>query len=105
MLSGVNLHLEQLSKLPSKTFHNLASAPEGAVLAPSFITASHQQFLWCSIVERLEQLVLSVYCFPSYCLLTPLMSPKDIKCKLIDWLIGTTPYLWSLSCEAKDPGG
>ena len=53
------------------------------VLAPSFITASLQQFLWCFIVERLEH-VLSVYCFPSYCLLTPLMSPKDKKCKLID---------------------
>ena len=25
-----------------------------AVLAPSFITASLQQFLWCSIVKRLE---------------------------------------------------
>ena len=39
-------------------------------------------------VERLEQLVLSVcysVCyFFSYCLLTPLMSPKDKKCKLID---------------------
>ena len=46
----------------------------------SIITASHQQFIWCSIVERLEHLVLSVYCFPSYCLLTPLMSPKDKKC-------------------------
>ena len=32
-------------------------------------------------------LVLSVYCFPSHCLLTPLMSPKDKKCKLIDWLM------------------
>jgi len=31
----------------------------------------------------LEHLVLSVYCFPSYCLLTPLMSPKDKKCKLV----------------------
>ena len=51
--------------------------------ALSFITASLQQFLWCSIVERLEHLVLSV-CFPSYCLLTPLMSPKDKRCKLID---------------------
>jgi len=29
----------------------------------------------------------SVYCFPSYCLLTPLMSPKDKKYKLIDSLI------------------
>jgi len=29
--------------------------------------------------------VLSVYCFPSYCLLTALMSPKDKKCnRLID---------------------
>ena len=51
-----------------------------AILAPSFITASHQQFLWCSILERLEHLVLSVYCFPSHCLLIPLMSPKDKKC-------------------------
>ncbi len=25
--------------------------------------------------------------FRSYCLLTPLMSPKDRKCKLVDWLI------------------
>ncbi len=33
----------------------------------------------------LEHLVLSVYCFPSYCLLTPLMSPKDKN--VIDWLI------------------
>ena len=47
------------------------------VLAPSFITASLQQFLWCSVVERLEPLVLSVCAFPSYCLLTALMSPKD----------------------------
>ena len=39
-------------------------------------TASLQQFLWCSIVECLEHLVLSVYCFPS-CLLPPLMSAKD----------------------------
>ena len=31
-----------------------------AILAPSFITASLQQFLWCFIVERLEHLVLSV---------------------------------------------
>ncbi len=28
----------------------------------------------------LEYLVLNVYCFPSYCLLTPLMSPKGKKC-------------------------
>ena len=48
------------------------------MLAPSFIAASHQQFLWCSVVERLEHLVLSVCC-----LLTPLMSPKDMTCKLI----------------------
>ena len=41
------------------------------------ITAS-----WCSIVERLEHLMLSVCCFPSYCLLAPLMSPKDKKCEL-----------------------
>jgi len=47
-------------------------------------TASLQQFFWCFIVERLEHSVLSVRCFPSYCLLTPLMSPKDRKCKLID---------------------
>ena len=32
----------------------------------------------------LLHLVLSVCCFPTYCLLTPLMSPKDKKCKLID---------------------
>ncbi len=38
----------------------------------------------CSIVERLGHLVLSVCHFPSYCLLTPLMSPKDRKCSLID---------------------
>ncbi len=38
---------------------------------------SLQQSLWCSIVERLEYLVLSVYCVPSYCLLTPLMSPRQ----------------------------
>ncbi len=38
------------------------------VLALSFITASLLQLLWCFIVERLEQLVLSVRCFPSYCL-------------------------------------
>jgi hypothetical protein len=31
-----------------------------AVLAPSFITASLLQLLWCFIVERLEHLVLSV---------------------------------------------
>ncbi len=41
-----------------------------AVLAPSFITASLQQFLWCFIVERLEHSVLSVGCFPNYCPLT-----------------------------------
>ena len=35
--------------------------------------------IWCSIVERLEHLVLSVCCFLSYCLLTPVMSPKDKK--------------------------
>ena len=35
-----------------------------AVIAPSFITASLQQFLWCSIVARLENLELSVCCFP-----------------------------------------
>ena len=34
--------------------------------------------------NALNILVLSVHCFPSYCLLTPLMSPKDKKCKLID---------------------
>ena len=39
------------------------------------------QSLWCSIVERLEHLVLSVYCVPSY---SQFMSPKDKKCKLID---------------------
>ncbi len=43
-------------------------------------SASLQQFLWCSIVERLEHLVLSVYCRRSCCLL----SPED-KCKLIEW--------------------
>ncbi len=32
----------------------------------------------------LANLVLGVCCFPSYCLLTPLMSPKDKKCKLIN---------------------
>ena len=51
-----------------------------AVLAPSVITVSHQQFLWWPIVERLEHVVLSVHCFPSYCLLAPLMSPKNKKC-------------------------
>ncbi len=35
------------------------------------------------IVECFEHLVLSVCCLPSYCLLTPLMSPKDKKYKLI----------------------
>jgi len=60
-----------------------------AVLAPSFITTSPQQFLWCSIVKHLlsntfKHLMLSVCCFPSYCVLTLLMSPQDKKCKLID---------------------
>ena len=40
--------------------------------------------LWCSVVECLEHLVHSVRCFPSYCLLTPLMSPEDKKGILID---------------------
>ena len=60
------------------------------VLGPSFITASLQLFLWGSIVECLEHLVLSVRCFLAYCLLTPVMSHKDKKCKLIgeviEWL-------------------
>ncbi len=34
--------------------------------------------------HSLGQLVLDVFCFPAYCLLTLLMSPKDKKCKLID---------------------
>ena len=33
---------------------------------------------------RLEHFVLSVCHVPSYCLLTPLMSPKDRESKLID---------------------
>ena len=36
--------------------------------------------LSCFCVERLEHLVLSVYRFPIYCLLTPLMSPNNKKC-------------------------
>ncbi len=32
-----------------------------------------------ALVERLEHLVLSVCCFPSYCLLTPLMTPEGKK--------------------------
>ncbi len=37
------------------------------------------------VLDRLEHLVLSVYCFPSYCVLTPLMSPQDKTCNcLID---------------------
>ncbi len=39
------------------------------------------------IVTTSEQLLLGVCHFPNYCLLSPLMSPKDRKCKLIDWLI------------------
>ena len=38
-----------------------------------------------STVESLGHLVLSVCCVPSHCLLTPLMSPDDKKCKLVDW--------------------
>ncbi len=34
-----------------------------------FFSLSLQQSLWCSIVERLEHLVLCVYCVPSYRLL------------------------------------
>ena len=32
------------------------------------------------MVSTIEHLVLSVYCFPIYCLLTPLMSPEDKMC-------------------------
>ncbi len=60
---------------------------------PSLITAFPQQFLWCSIVERLEHLVLSVCYFPDYCLLTALMSPQDRKCELIDCRLG---QMWTL---------
>ena len=46
------------------------------------------------LCERLVHLVLSVNCFASYCLLTPLMSPKcmspkDKKCKLIELIDAT----------------
>ena len=56
------------------------------VLAPSFITASaisSDRF----VLERLGHFVLNVCCLSNYCLLTPLMRPKDKKCKLIDWLL------------------
>ncbi len=32
------------------------------------------------LLNALNYLVLSVYCFPSYFQLIPLMSPKDKKC-------------------------
>ena len=44
--------------------------------------AACQPFLhpFDSLRPTMAHLVLSVYCFTSYCLLTPLMSPKDKKC-------------------------
>ena len=69
---------------PQSTSATKASSPWWSSSGRTAATGGHQGTL--VIVERLEHLVLSVYCFPSYCLLTPLMSLKDKKCKLIDWL-------------------
>ncbi len=55
-------------------------------MQPTCCCEETSQFHWCSVAERLEHLVLSVYCFPSYCLLTPVMSPKHKKC-IIDGLL------------------
>ncbi len=55
------------------------------------ILSLHDIFCACSPLcmfipagERLKHLVLSIHCVPSYCLLTPLVSPEHMKCKLID---------------------
>ena len=50
-----------------------------------------QQMYVCG-VERLGYLVLRIYCFPSYCLLTPLMSPKE---KICNWLMLCRCYIWA----------
>ena len=46
------------------------------------------------LLNVFEVLVLSVYCFLSYGMLTPLMSPKDRKCILIDWTKETKNTWW-----------
>ena len=47
----------------------------------------------CLILRRLEHSGLSVFCFPSYCLLIPLMSAENRKCGLVDWLQCSTGWV------------
>ncbi len=67
------------------------------------LQASPQQFLRCSIVHSLEHLVLSVCCFPSHCLLTPIpwWVPKTGN---VDYLIERITKLAAKPCHSWPTG-
>ena len=74
-------HMGYTSCMRSKQLATVLDYGSSALLHYS-ITGGTTAMPWCSVDARLEHLVLSVCQVPNYCLLSPLMSPKDSK--LID---------------------
>ena len=58
----------------------LVTVLQAAHALQQYVVRNYCSFCGALLLNAFEHLALSVYCFLSYCLLTPLMSPKDKTC-------------------------